>query len=94
MFATGKIDASQLETITEQLNARSAEITEALAKASQHDPLELLADGDVRKLWDGLTLSTQRAILNRVCEIRVLPTTPTRFGGFDEDAIDIVWKVG
>lgn len=92
MFADGKIDEVQLATITTRLDDRGREITEVLAKAGWRSPLEPLAGGDIAKAWAALSLARKRAIVDKIADVHVLPTTPTT-RGFDPDGVRIDWKI-
>jgi hypothetical protein len=92
MFADGRIDDAQLGTITARLDERGHQITATLAAAGWRSPLEPLAGGDVGKLWATLSLARKRAIVDKICDVHVLPTKPTT-RGFDPDGVRIDWKV-
>ncbi len=64
-----------------------------LAKAGWRSPLEPLADGNIGAVWTALSLAQKRAILEALCDVTVLPTTPTT-RGFDPDGVRIDWKIG
>jgi hypothetical protein len=91
MFIDGKIDAVQLETITERADKRAKEIAETLAKAGWRSPLEPLAGGNVEAAWHGLSLAHKRAILHVIADVRVLPVKPTA-RGFDPAGVAFDWK--
>jgi site-specific DNA recombinase len=93
MFANGAIDAVQLQTITKELHGRAEVIAATLAKAGWRSPLEPLARGDVRGVWEKMALAQKRAVLDVVCDVTVLPSKPTT-RGFDPDGVRIDWKVG
>jgi site-specific DNA recombinase len=93
MFIDGAIDEVQLATITKRADERAKEIAEVLAKAGWRSPLEPLAGGDIGAVWEKVALAQKRAILDAVCDVRVLPTRLTR-RGFDPDGVQIDWKVG
>lgn len=64
-----------------------------LAKAGWRSPLEPLADGNIEAAWGKLSLAQKRAILDAICDVTVLPTTPTT-RGFDPAGLRIDWKDG
>ena len=64
-----------------------------LAKAGWRSPLEPLAGGNIEAVWATLTLAQRRPILTKVCDVWVLPTTPTT-RGFDPAGVRIDWRVG
>ena len=43
-----------------------------MAKAGWRSPLESLAQGNIRGVWERLPLTQQRAILDAVCDITVV----------------------
>ena len=93
MFIDGMIDEVQLATITKRADERGKEIAGVLAKAGWRSPLEPLAGGNIEAVWATLTLAQRRPILTKLCDVTVLPTTPTT-RGFDPDGVRIDWKVG
>jgi site-specific DNA recombinase len=93
-YADGKIDARQLERITARLRPR---LTDAEARARTVDDYPLL-DGLVgqeraREVWGTRTLAQQRAIVDALVTVTVLPT---RQGAreFDPRSVDILWRRG
>jgi site-specific DNA recombinase len=98
LFAEGTIDAVQLATITRTADARARDIADTLAQVGWRSPLEPLAGGDIAALWFGddqherLSLMQRRAIVDAVCEVHVLPSTPTT-RGFDPNDVRIDWRV-
>jgi site-specific DNA recombinase len=94
MFFDGTIDEVQLATITKRADERAKEIAEVLAKAGWRSPLEPLTGGNIEAVWKQLTLAQNRAILDAVADVTVLPTKATRNRrGFDPDSVRINWKV-
>jgi DNA invertase Pin-like site-specific DNA recombinase len=92
LFADSAIDAAQLAAITKRHNQRAEKINEALAGAGWRSPLAPLTSGDIAAAWATLPLAQRRAILDVVCDVRVLPATPTT-RGFNPDGVRIEWKV-
>ncbi len=91
-YADGKLDREQFHRITERLRPR-LEAAQARTRVVDTSPLlaSLVGVNDVRKKWDGLPLSRQRAIVDLLLHIEVLRTRPgTRV--FDPTAIDISWN--
>jgi site-specific DNA recombinase len=91
-YADGKLDREQFHRITERLRPRF-EAAQARARVVDTTPLlvGLVGVRDVRKKWDDLTLSRQRAIVDLLLHIEVL-RTKSGVRVFDPEAIDISWK--
>src|SRR4051794_10517666 len=93
-YADGKIDARQLERITARLRPK---LTDAEERARVVDDSALL-DGLIgqeraREAWLTRTLAQQRAIVDALVTVTVLPT---RQGarGFDPRSVHILWRSG
>lgn len=93
-YADGKIDARQLERITSKLRPK---ITAAEARGRVVDDGAVL-DGlagltleQVEERWTSLPLSRQRAVVDLLLAVRILPTT-RRDRTFDPEAIELRWK--
>jgi DNA invertase Pin-like site-specific DNA recombinase len=75
-FADGALTASQLRSGTERLRARLGDIE---AKMIHVDRAPLLADlvtaPDVRKAWEGIGLDRQRAVIDLLYTVTLLPGT-------------------
>lgn len=91
-YADGKIDARQLERITQRLRPK---IEAATVRARSVDDSPLLAGlvgaGDVAKRWEGLPLTRQRAILDLLMTVTV-DRAAQGARTFDPDAVQIAWK--
>jgi site-specific DNA recombinase len=93
-YADGKIDARQLERITARLRPK---LTDAEARARTVDDYPLLeglvGQERAREVWGTRTLAQQRAIVDALVMVTVLPT---RQGarGFDPRSVDILWRRG
>jgi site-specific DNA recombinase len=91
-YADGLIDGRMLERITARLRPA---LTEAEARARVVDSAPLL-DGlvgapDVRAVWNGLSLSRRRAVVDTLMTVTL---NRTRQGArvFDPEAVHIGWK--
>lgn len=93
-YADGKIDARQLERITARLRPR-LESAEARARAVDGTAVLEGVTGAgvdvVRARWDALPLTRQRAIVDLLLTVRILPTA-TRSRAFDPEAVEIGWR--
>jgi DNA invertase Pin-like site-specific DNA recombinase len=73
-FADGGVSAAQLRAGTERLRARLGEVE---AKMIHVDRAPLLADlvtaGDVPKAWEGISLDRQRAVIDLLYTVTLLP---------------------
>lgn len=93
-YADGKIDARQLERISTRLRPRIAAADAAARTVDDGAVLSGVAGlplDQVRARWDALPLSRQRAIVDLLLTVRVLPTA-RRDRVFDPDAIDLEWR--
>lgn len=76
---------------TERINAKLKAVEATLEAAVQTSPLSVLVGADdVYAAWAGLPLGQQRAVVDLLIEVRVLPAGPGR--AFDPDAIEVTWK--
>lgn len=73
-FADGVLTASQLRTITTRLRARLSEVEGATADAGRVDVLgPLVGAEDVRAAWEALTVERQRAVIDLLMVVRLMP---------------------
>lgn len=73
-FADGALTASQIRTATERLRARLLAVEGQMADAGRVDKLgPLIAASDVRAAWDELSLSRQRAVVDLLMKVTVMP---------------------
>ncbi len=91
-YADGKIDARQLERISSRLRPALAS-AEAQARAVDDAPLfvDLLGVDDVRAAWERLSLSRQRAVVDALLTVVVLPTRQGK-RTFDPTTVSITWR--
>lgn len=93
-YAEGAISRAQLTTITGKVRARLEEVDQALAAAAGTSALAPFTGAEtdqVRAIWEGLDLGSQRVILDTLATVTVLPAT-RKGPGFDTDAVKIDWK--
>jgi hypothetical protein len=91
-YADGKIDARQLERITARLRP---EVDAAHARARIVDDSPLL-DGiigrpDAADVWETLSLTRQRAIVDLLTNVRIMRTTQGA-RTFDPESVEITWR--
>jgi site-specific DNA recombinase len=91
-YADGKIDARQLERITQRLRPKIDAATTQARTLDDSPLLEgLVGVKDVRKRWDSLPLTRQRAVMDLLMSVRVMRAAQgARI--FDPETIEIVWK--
>lgn len=74
MWEAGEMTRGDYAARTERMRERLATVESRLATAQGESPLaDITGPGDVRARWDGLGLARQRAILDRVLTVVVLP---------------------
>jgi site-specific DNA recombinase len=91
-YADGKLDREQFHRITERLRPR-LDAAQARTRVVDTAPLlvGLVGEHDVRKKWERLPLSRQRAVIDLLLHIEVL-RTKSGARVFDPQAVDISWK--
>ncbi len=91
-FADGVLTASQLRTITTRLRDRLSDVEATMADAGRVDVLgPLVAAGDVQAVWDSLSIERQRAIIDLLMVVRVMPPgRGTR--NFKPETVVINWR--
>jgi site-specific DNA recombinase len=88
LFARGKIDEAQLETISAELDHRMTEIRADLNAATSHSPLSPFAvTDDARRTWDELTIGRKREITRILLTVTLPPLG--RGHTFNRDLIKI-----
>ena len=91
-YADGKIDARQLERISARLRPQ-LQAAEARARIVDDSPLLAGVAGqpDARRVWDGLSLTRQRAIVDLLMEVRIMRT---KQGArvFDPESVELIPK--
>lgn len=92
LYAAGTVTAAQLSDGTTKLRARLDDVEGRIAAASSLDPLAALIDvDDLPAVWDGLELGRQRAVLDALMVVTVLPTERAS-RTFDPTAVRIEWR--
>jgi len=91
-YADGLIDGRMLERITARLRPQLAE-AEARSRVVNSAPLldGLVRVPDVRAVWDGLSLSRRRAVVDTLMTVTLDRTRPGA-RVFDPEAVRIDWK--
>jgi hypothetical protein len=83
LFADGEIDADTLRAGTERVRQQREQITAQLAATSRGSVLAGVADAaDPAKVWHGLDLSRQRAIVDTLMTVTILPAKRGRRVGW------------
>lgn len=92
LFASGTIRASQLTTITREIEARLGEISATLADAGREDALAgLVSADDVRGAWDALDISRRRAVVRVLFDRVVIEPVAKGTKRFDPASVRLVW---
>jgi DNA invertase Pin-like site-specific DNA recombinase len=87
--ALNRITHRQMLVANERANARLDEITAQISKASQGSVLAVFDGGQpAREVWERLDLSKQRAVLDALCSVVVLPAGRGR-REFDRETVQI-----
>ncbi|MGY1640059.1 recombinase family protein [Geodermatophilus sp. SYSU D00703] len=91
-YADGLIDGRMLERITARLRPQLAE-AEARSRVVDSAPLldGLVGAPDIRAVWEGLSLSRRRAVVDTLMTVTLMKT---RQGArtFDPESVRIAWK--
>lgn len=97
LFADGAIDGSQLrrgsEALRDQLAALDAQLAEARAASTLANLV--LAEDDIRTVWDGLSVDVRAKVVDVLMTVTILPSPRGRRPGggyFDPEYIQIDWK--
>lgn len=93
-YADGKIDARQMERITQRLRPR-IDAAQVQARSVDDSPLlaGLVGPGDVAKRWETLPLTRRRAVVDLLLSVRVLRAQQGA-REFDPETVKIEWKAG
>ncbi len=92
-YSDGDIDAQQLARITGKLRPELEQAEQIARAASSAPDLLDLAAPDIAGRWESLPLARQRAVIDLLLRIVVLPST--KHGGhnlFDPTSVCITWK--
>jgi site-specific DNA recombinase len=94
MFAAGSVTGSQLATGTERLRAELAAVERSMAHASRADVLgDLVRAAEPGKVWDGLDVDRQRAVIDVLMTVTLLP--PGRGARtFDPTTVEVTPREG
>lgn len=96
MFADGGITADQLRVITEKVepDLANAEATvRRLSRPRDNTPIPVkgLTGRNARRVWSGLDVNQQRAVLETLgLRVRILPTRPGP--GFRPQDVEVLWS--
>jgi DNA invertase Pin-like site-specific DNA recombinase len=91
-FATA--DPAFVQSALADINGKLAAINDVLEAPAKVDIYEgVIGAKDVRKAFTGLDLGRQRTIVDALMTITVKPVGKRTGAVFDEDAIDLVWRV-
>ena len=97
LFADGAIDGSQLRRGSEVLRDQLAELDAQLAEARAASTLAnlVLAEDDIRNVWDGLSVDVKAKVVDVLMTVTILPSGRGRQQGggyFNPEYIQIDWK--
>ncbi|MBO0822424.1 MAG: recombinase family protein [Actinobacteria bacterium] len=96
LYAKGAVNASQLATGTEELEAAVKAVDARIAAATSSSPLAGLAgEPDVAAKWPGLSLDRKRAVVDMLVTVTILPGKRGRKAGgiyFDPETVRITWR--
>lgn len=96
LYAKGVVNASQLSTGTEELEAAVKAVDARIAAATSSSPLAGLAgEPDVAAMWPGLSLDRKRAVVDMLVTVTILPGKRGRKPNgayFDPESVRITWK--
>jgi site-specific DNA recombinase len=91
-FAADEIDGEQLKRITATLRPRLHEIDAKLRPVMLD--LADLATPDIAERWDKVPLERQRAVVDFLLDITLLPRGKDAPRRFDPNSVDVKWKRG
>jgi DNA invertase Pin-like site-specific DNA recombinase len=93
LFADGKIQATQLETITASCEQRIRELEKVIGESVTASPLVgLLEASDIERAWRGLDIMLQREIVKTLFDRIVLEPVKRGSRIFRPESITFVWK--
>lgn len=89
----GLIDRAEMAVRLRRNQAKVEAIESQLASATDRSPLDGVAGAkDVAATWGTLSLGQQRAIVNLLMTVTVLPAKRRGGPGFDPDAVQVAWR--
>ncbi|MBB5776223.1 recombinase family protein [Nonomuraea jabiensis] len=91
-FGDGEMTRVQFRTANERVAARLAEVEAAMGDVQRVPVLaDLVKADDVSAVWDGLMLDRQRAVVDVLMTVTILPAGPGR-RVFDPASVKIDWR--
>ena len=92
-YADGTIDGQQLTRITAKLRPDAERLDQLVKAASTAPDLEDIAGPDIRKRWASIPLSRQRAVIQLLLCIEILPMSAgSRRDVFDPTTVRFTWR--
>lgn len=89
--ADGVITRDQMIAGTKRVNKQMEDVQRDIDEATDDSPLRpLIGAGDVKAAWENLTLGHQRAVVNTLMRVQIMPAPRGR--GTDPNAIKITWN--
>ena len=93
LFADGKIQGSQLQTITSSCEERIGELEQQIAESVTASPLTgLIGAEDVRAVWDDLDVSLKREVVRTLFERVVIEPVKQGARIFDPASVRFEWR--
>lgn len=90
-FADGAITAAQMRIATERLRAHLADVEGQQSLSSRGHVLAPMVNAkDVSAAWDRLSLGEQRAVINTLMSVTILPAG--KGGRFNPEHVRITWR--
>jgi hypothetical protein len=97
LWARKVMNASQFATASAELNAELNAVERQIDSAATPSPLHgLVGAVDVAAVWDALSLDRQRAVVDELMDVTILPGKRGRKTGgiyFDPETVHIDWKI-
>lgn len=95
-YASGEMSRAEYQAARAAGRTRLDELDTVIASAGSADPvLRFIESGlDPADAWDELGLDGQRAVIDRLVRIRILPGKGGRPGGrrFDPESVELIWR--
>ncbi len=92
-YADGTIDGQQLTRITAKLRPDAERLDQLVKAASTAPDLEDIAGPEIRKRWASIPLSRQRAVIQLLLSIEILPMPAgSPRGIFDPATVSLTWR--
>jgi site-specific DNA recombinase len=92
LYADGVLTDDQLATATARLRARLGDVEATVRTQRRHPVTRRLAEaGDVRKAWDGWTVTERREVVELLVNVCLQPTG-RRGKVFHPESVEITWK--